>query len=123
MGGAEGVEPPTSAGGRAALRDPRCSVPFELRPGTCFSPKGTIAATMIPLGVASRWLSYRAATGSRGSASSKESALPKQDFRNALQSEPAKPTTPEEEGIEVHPNAWERFERTVDKVVNSPPVH
>jgi hypothetical protein len=23
-----------------------------------------------------------------------------------------KPTTPDEEGIELHPDAWERFERT-----------
>jgi hypothetical protein len=30
---------------------------------------------------------------------------------------PTLPTTPEEEGIELHPDAWERFERTVDKVV------
>jgi hypothetical protein len=34
-----------------------------------------------------------------------------------------RPTTPEEEGIELHPDAWERFERTVDKVVKGPPVH
>jgi hypothetical protein len=34
-----------------------------------------------------------------------------------------RPTTPEEEGIELHPDAWERFERTVDKVVKAPPVH
>jgi hypothetical protein len=26
-------------------------------------------------------------------------------------------TTPEEEGIELHPDAWERFERAVDRVV------
>jgi hypothetical protein len=32
-------------------------------------------------------------------------------------------TTPEDEGIELHPDAWDRFERTVDKVVNAPPVH
>jgi hypothetical protein len=38
---------------------------------------------------------------------------------------PKKPTTPEEEGIELLPDAWERFERTVDKVVEAkvPPVH
>jgi hypothetical protein len=35
----------------------------------------------------------------------------------------ARPTTPEEEGIELHPDAWERFERTFHKVVRSPPVH
>jgi hypothetical protein len=34
-----------------------------------------------------------------------------------------KPTTPEEEGIELHPDAWERFERTFHKVVKAPPVH
>jgi hypothetical protein len=28
---------------------------------------------------------------------------------------PARPTTPEEEGIEFHPDAWERFERTVQQ--------
>jgi hypothetical protein len=28
-------------------------------------------------------------------------------------SKPARPTTPEEKGIELHPDAWERFERTV----------
>ena len=33
------------------------------------------------------------------------------------------PTTPEEEGIELHPDAWERFEKTFDKVVKSPPAH
>jgi hypothetical protein len=31
---------------------------------------------------------------------------------------PTLPTTPEEEGIELRPDAWERFERTVDKVVS-----
>lgn len=36
---------------------------------------------------------------------------------------PRPTTTPEEEGIELHPDAWERFERTVDKVIKSPPVH
>jgi hypothetical protein len=36
---------------------------------------------------------------------------------------PAEPTTPEEEGIELHPDAWERFEHTFDKVINAPPVH
>jgi hypothetical protein len=36
---------------------------------------------------------------------------------------PKKPTTPEEEGIEFHPDAWERFERTVQKVIKAPPVH
>jgi hypothetical protein len=34
-----------------------------------------------------------------------------------------KPTTPEEEGIEFYPDAWERFERTVQKVIKAPPVH
>jgi hypothetical protein len=34
-----------------------------------------------------------------------------------------KPTTPEEEGIEFYPDSWERFERTVDKVIKSPPAH
>jgi hypothetical protein len=28
-----------------------------------------------------------------------------------------RPTIPEEEGIEFYPDAWERFERTVDKVI------
>jgi hypothetical protein len=32
-------------------------------------------------------------------------------------------TTPEEEGIELHSDAWERFERTFHKVVKGPPVH
>jgi len=36
---------------------------------------------------------------------------------------PARPTTPEDEGIELHPDAWERFERTVDKVIKGDPVH
>jgi hypothetical protein len=36
---------------------------------------------------------------------------------------PKKPTTPEEEGIEFHPDAWERFEQTVQKVIKAPPVH
>lgn len=35
-----------------------------------------------------------------------------------------KPTTTlEQEGIELHPDAWERFEKTFDKVVKSPPAH
>jgi hypothetical protein len=34
-----------------------------------------------------------------------------------------KPTTPEDEGIELHSDAWERFERTFHKVVKAPPVH
>jgi hypothetical protein len=33
------------------------------------------------------------------------------------------PTTPHEEGIELHPDAWERFERNVRKVMKAPPVH
>jgi hypothetical protein len=32
-------------------------------------------------------------------------------------------TTPEEEGIEFHPDSWERFERAVQKVIKAPPVH
>jgi hypothetical protein len=36
---------------------------------------------------------------------------------------PKPTTTPEEEGIEFHPDSWERFERTVQKVINAPPVH
>jgi hypothetical protein len=31
-------------------------------------------------------------------------------------------TTPEEKGVELHPDAWERFERTFDKVVKAPPT-
>jgi hypothetical protein len=34
-----------------------------------------------------------------------------------------KRTTPDEEGIEFYPDAWERFERTVDRVVKAPPAH
>jgi hypothetical protein len=34
-----------------------------------------------------------------------------------------KPTTPEEEGIELHPDAWNRFKRTFHKVVKLRPVH
>lgn len=37
--------------------------------------------------------------------------------------EPKRPTTPEEEGIELHPDSWDRFERTVDKVATGDPVH
>jgi len=33
-----------------------------------------------------------------------------------------RPTTPEEEGIELHPDAWERFERTVDQVTKTHPA-
>lgn len=36
---------------------------------------------------------------------------------------PKRPTTPKEEGIELHSDSWERFERTFDKVVKSPPSH
>jgi hypothetical protein len=36
---------------------------------------------------------------------------------------PKPTTTPEEEGIEFYPDAWERFERTVQKVIRAPPVH
>src|SRR5579863_1770853 len=39
------------------------------------------------------------------------------------QKSPRRPTTPEDEGIDLHPDAWARFERTFDKVVKSPPVH
>ena len=28
----------------------------------------------------------------------------------------------EEQGIELHPDAWERFERTVDTVAKAPPT-
>jgi hypothetical protein len=35
----------------------------------------------------------------------------------------ARPTTPDEEGIELHPDAWERFERTVKKVAQARPAH
>jgi hypothetical protein len=34
-----------------------------------------------------------------------------------------RPTTPEEEGLELHPDSWERFKRTFHKVVKSGPVH
>jgi hypothetical protein len=34
-----------------------------------------------------------------------------------------KTTTPEEEGLDLHPDSWERFEQTVDKVVKGPPPH
>jgi hypothetical protein len=34
-----------------------------------------------------------------------------------------RPTTLEEEGIELHPDAWQRFERTFRKVVKAPPAH
>lgn len=51
--------------------------------------------------------------------------MPVNNFRDlALMAEkPTKPTTPEEEGIDLHPDSWKRFERTVDKVVNAPPAH
>jgi hypothetical protein len=44
---------------------------------------------------------------------------------SSMDSKRPKPTTPEEEGIELYPDAWERFERTIDKVVEAkvPPVH
>jgi hypothetical protein len=35
---------------------------------------------------------------------------------------PKRLTTPAEEGIELHPDAWKRFERTVDAIVKSAPV-
>ena len=45
-------------------------------------------------------------------------------YAGAMSTKPdRKPTTPEEEGIELHPDAWERFERTVDKVAKAPPAH
>jgi hypothetical protein len=37
-------------------------------------------------------------------------------------SKAARPTTPEEEGVELHPGL-DRFERLFDKVVKAPPVH
>jgi hypothetical protein len=40
-----------------------------------------------------------------------------------MKDKPVRPTTPEEEGIELHPDAWKRFEQTFDKVVTGPPVH
>jgi hypothetical protein len=40
-----------------------------------------------------------------------------------MERKPARQTTPEEEGIELRDDAWERFERTFEKVVKSPPVH
>jgi hypothetical protein len=30
---------------------------------------------------------------------------------------------PDEEGIELHHDSWQRFERTVDKVLKGRPVH
>ena len=39
-----------------------------------------------------------------------------------MERKPIRPTTPEEEGIELHPDAWERFERAVDKVAKGRPV-
>jgi len=33
------------------------------------------------------------------------------------------PTTLEEEGIELHPDAWQRFERMFHKVVKARPIH
>jgi hypothetical protein len=35
----------------------------------------------------------------------------------------SKTTTPEEEGIELHHDAWKRFEHTFRKVVKAGPVH
>lgn len=35
----------------------------------------------------------------------------------------ATPRKPDELDIEVHPDAWERFERAVDVVMKSPPKH
>jgi len=35
---------------------------------------------------------------------------------------PKKPDLPHD-GIEIEPDAWERFERAVDQVVKSPPQH
>src|SRR5438270_9800530 len=34
-----------------------------------------------------------------------------------------KPTTPEEEGIEFHPDAWERLEKAARHIAKAPPVH
>jgi len=39
-----------------------------------------------------------------------------------VEKKPPRPTTPEEEGIELHPDAWERFEHTVDRVTRSHPA-
>jgi hypothetical protein len=36
-----------------------------------------------------------------------------------MEKKPPRPTSPEEEGVELHPDAWERFERTVDRVTRS----
>jgi hypothetical protein len=33
------------------------------------------------------------------------------------------PTTPEEEGLELHSDAWEGFEKTFAKVIKAPPIH
>jgi len=35
----------------------------------------------------------------------------------------AKTTTPQEEGIELHPDAWKRFKRTFHKVVKTHPAN
>jgi hypothetical protein len=35
----------------------------------------------------------------------------------------SRPTTPDEEGIELRENGWAEFERVFDKVVKAPPVH
>ena len=32
-------------------------------------------------------------------------------------------SAPDPQEIELHPDAWERFERAVDKVAKSPPQH
>jgi hypothetical protein len=40
-----------------------------------------------------------------------------------MQSEkPGRQSTPEEEGIELRPDAWERFERTLHQVVKARPA-
>jgi hypothetical protein len=40
-----------------------------------------------------------------------------------MEKKPPRPSTPQEEGIEFHPDAWERFKRTLYKVVKARPVH
>jgi hypothetical protein len=44
-------------------------------------------------------------------------------YIEGMEKKPKRPTTPQEEGIELHPDAWERFERNVQKVMKAPPVH
>jgi hypothetical protein len=44
-------------------------------------------------------------------------------YIKGMEKKPKRPTTPEEEGTELHPDAWERFERNVQRVMKAPPVH